>query len=42
MLRAMSEADLEKVYDYARFITRDKNDVRGHGLAVKNRKEGFS
>lgn len=24
MLRAMSEADLEKVYDYARFITRDK------------------
>ena len=24
MLRAMSDADLEKVYDYARFITRDK------------------
>ena len=24
MLRAMSETDLEKVYDYARFITRDK------------------
>lgn len=24
MLRSMSEADLEKVYDYARFITRDK------------------
>lgn len=24
MLRSMSETDLEKVYDYARFITRDK------------------
>ena len=24
MLRAMSEADLEKVYDYVRFVARDK------------------